>query len=73
MVDTLVGVLQTHERFIILLSYLTISEALKLCDYKMQLIKERPLDGKSKNSLVLIYVTEIDFHKIHNYPNILKR
>ena len=62
-----------EERFMVLPSSYTIDEALELCDYKLKMIEGEPRDGKSKNSLILIYLSEMDFGRIRNSPIMLEK
>lgn len=61
------------DRFIIIPSSLTTNEVIDLCDYKMQLIKDKPILGKSNHHLTLVYINQIDYNPIKNDPNLLIR
>lgn len=61
------------ESFIYLPSGLSFVEVLQLCEFKDKLTKEKPLKGKSNNSLILVYIGEINEGEINEKPEFLKR
>ena len=62
-----------EESFIYLPAGLSMREVIQLCEFKETLIKEKPLTGKSVNSLILVYIGEIKYSEILAKPELLKR
>lgn len=62
-----------EESFIYLPAGLKLLEAIQLCEFKEKLVKEKPLAGKSVNSLILVYIGEIKYSDILEKPELLKR
>lgn len=62
-----------EESFIYLSAGLSILEVIQLCEFKEKLIKEKPLAGKSVNSLVLVYIGEIKYSEILEKKDLLTR
>ena len=61
------------ERFIFLPGSYDIITVLSLCDYKAEQIKQNPQEGKSNSSLILIYISEINFRRIKKDTKIMEQ
>ncbi|MDH5560510.1 MAG: hypothetical protein OEY59_06595 [Deltaproteobacteria bacterium] len=62
---------KSPERVLYLPSFVKIHEALDICEYKHQLIRESPQSQRSVNSIVLVYINQFDYEKIRSNTDTL--
>ncbi|MCG8338970.1 MAG: hypothetical protein MJE63_31055 [Proteobacteria bacterium] len=61
------------DKFICLPPSLTIEEVLDLCEYKELICRNNPKPQRSQNSLILVYISKIDFEKVKATPDLLEK
>jgi hypothetical protein len=61
------------DRFIYLPAALSLNDALELCEYKDLIARNNPKTGRSKHSLILIFVHKLSWDEIRRRPELKKR